>query len=124
VNDWSNRKYHKKCYKQIITRDDESDSYNNDSNDSDNDSKDMNIKENIPKWVDNIPRLKNKVGYENKWHQEKSCLHCGRDKYNPVFYYGFRQICKLCLGNNTHDIQKKYGYNYDDIDFLDSDSDD
>ena len=61
-------------------------------------SKDMNIKENIPKWTDNIPKLNHKVGSENGWHQEKKCIYCDRAKYNPVFYYGFRQICKICLG--------------------------
>lgn len=44
-----------------------------------------------------IPYLFRKTGVENKWEQEQSCVECGRYSYSPVFYFGYRSICKLCV---------------------------
>jgi len=122
-NDWENREYHKKCWLEIKKLENNNELNNNSSSDesnnnsssdriSDYDYLDMNIKENIPKWTSNIPKLIKKNGVEKKWQQEKKCVYCGRTKYNPVFFYGFRQICKICLGNNTKELIKIYGKKY------------
>jgi hypothetical protein len=59
-------------------------------------------------WTFNIPLLDKKIGQEGAWNQLKDCIHCGRTHYNPVFKKGFRQVCKICLGEYYDDIKKKY----------------
>lgn len=46
--------------------------------------------------IDDICEMK-KNGMSKNWEQPNECISCGRDKYNPVYYF-FRQwnICKLC----------------------------
>lgn len=62
-------------------------------------------------WTDNLPRLVNKVGMEGMWKQEKPCIICKREKYNPVFVKGPRQLCKLCLSPSYEELKKKYSFN-------------
>jgi len=59
-------------------------------------------------WSLNIPYLSKKVGMEGKWIQEKPCIQCGRDHYNPEFIKGFRQICKICFGCEQPELKKKF----------------
>jgi hypothetical protein len=58
-------------------------------------------------WLDKLPRLIKKYGAEKKWAQDKPCMECGRNQYSPVFYLGFRQVCKLCLANETDKVHAK-----------------
>jgi hypothetical protein len=54
-----------------------------------------------PPWTIAIPRLTIRVGHKGMWKQSGPCIRCGRKNYNPVFLKGYRQICKLCLGNTV-----------------------
>ena len=58
-------------------------------------------------YVKNIPKLSNKIGSPT-WKQDSPCVHCGREKYNPIFYYGFRQVCKICIGNYSKELKDKF----------------
>jgi hypothetical protein len=60
------------------------------------------------KWVLNLPRLDKKIGAEKSWQQDKPCLKCGREKYNPIFVKGYRQICKICVGEYKDELEAKY----------------
>ena len=118
-DDWKGREYHKKCWLELKRRE-ENDSETDDSGDID-----YTVKENIPKWVGNVPKLINRVGSEEMWKQTHSCVHCGREKYNPLFYFGYRRLCVICLANNTNKLKKKYennqlcdNMNIDDIELL------
>ena len=61
-------------------------------------------------WVENLPKLNKKGGMEVHWKQEKPCICCGRNQYNPYFAKGFRQICKICLDSDYDKLKKKYDY--------------
>jgi len=62
-------------------------------------------------WVENLPRLNKKGGMEVHWKQDKACIQCGRNQYNPVFAKGFRQICKICLNEDYNKVKEKYDIN-------------
>jgi len=59
-------------------------------------------------WVDNLPRLNNRVGIEGKWTQEMPCIICKRNQYSPVFIRGPRQICKICLAPSEEKLKTEY----------------
>jgi len=60
-------------------------------------------------WVKNLPTLTHKGGCETSWTQEKPCIICNRDQYNPIWNNGrFRQICKICIANNKDKLKEKY----------------
>lgn len=60
-------------------------------------------------WFSNIPSLAHKVGAEAGWKQDRPCISCGRDQYNPVFSRGFKQLCKHCLSNDSlENLREKY----------------
>ena len=59
-------------------------------------------------WVKNLPPLVKKNGVSMGWHQDKPCIKCGRDKYNPVFAKGYYQICKMCICEYEEELKKEY----------------
>jgi hypothetical protein len=60
------------------------------------------------KWVLNIPRLSQKMGQDKKWLQERPCIKCSREQYNPIFSKGYRQICKICISEYKDELEAKY----------------
>jgi len=60
-------------------------------------------------WLLRIPKLRKKVGSEGSWLQERPCILCKREKYNPRFERGFRQCCKICLGSRTDEVKTLLG---------------
>jgi len=62
-------------------------------------------------WPNNLPRLNKKIGCPT-WEQERSCIKCGRKRYNPVFHKGFRQICKICLSNYENELKLEFNISY------------
>ena len=60
-------------------------------------------------WVKNLPTLARKGGQENGWTQEKPCIKCARDQYNPIWISGkFRQICKICIAEYKDELKDSY----------------
>jgi len=59
-------------------------------------------------FVKNIPKLSERIGSPT-WEQKNPCVHCGRISYNPIFHFGYRQVCKICLGNHSNELKEKYG---------------
>ncbi len=49
-------------------------------------------------WVLSLPKLFNRIGHDKQWRQEQPCILCKRTAYSPVYVKGYRQICKICLG--------------------------
>jgi len=62
-------------------------------------------------WVKNLPSLTKKNGVGMGWHQEKPCIKCERDNYNPVFVKGYYQICKICICEYEDELKKEYNMN-------------
>ncbi len=58
-------------------------------------------------WLDKLPRLVKKYGAERKWTQDQPCMECGCKQYSPVYYMGFRQVCKMCLSDETDKVHAK-----------------
>jgi len=59
-------------------------------------------------WVQNLPRLTKKYGMERGWKQDKPCIKCKRESYNPVFVKGYFQICKICICEDEESLIKEY----------------
>jgi hypothetical protein len=55
-------------------------------------------------WVNNLPRLCNKIGRYNN----DPCIKCSRDAYSPVFVKGYRQLCVICLCRCEEELKKEY----------------
>ena len=62
-------------------------------------------------WAEKLPRLTKKFGIKEFWTQEKSCICCKQEQYNPVFIKGFRQICKICICEHEISLKEKYNTN-------------
>ena len=59
-------------------------------------------------WLLNLPELDHRNGAEIRWLQQHPCIKCGREKYNPIFAKGYRQLCAICL--DMHEIDLKIEY--------------
>ena len=59
-------------------------------------------------WVQYLPRLTKKYGIERKWKQDKPCIKCKRETYNPVFAKGYFQICKICICEEEETLKGEF----------------
>jgi hypothetical protein len=58
-------------------------------------------------WAKGIPILLKRYGQERGWRQDKPCLCCKRDTYNPEWVANRpRQACKICVGARPEELQK------------------
>lgn len=63
-------------------------------------------------WMILIPTCV-KSGPKDNWVQEKICMCCGCQQYEPIFYKGSRIVCRLCLNSKNFetlrlDLQKQF----------------
>jgi competence CoiA-like predicted nuclease len=56
-------------------------------------------------WVDKIPRLNKKHGFEKSWKQELPCIYCDNITYSPYFNKVYLQVCKICIYSNIGKIK-------------------
>lgn len=56
-------------------------------------------------WLENIPRLPYKVGYDGNWNQKSNCFNCKRMRYSPMFHGGPRALCVSCFDNDFDEIK-------------------
>ena len=56
-------------------------------------------------WVTRIPKLTCYKNSSHSYKQEKLCICCGREKYNPVFSKGYRAVCKICMNNSYQQVK-------------------
>ena len=54
-------------------------------------------------------RMKPYVNYRfREWKQEAPCVSCKRSQYSPIYFRGYRSLCKICLETDYEELKKKY----------------
>lgn len=52
------------------------------------------------RFLESIGKIEKRSG-SSEWRQDYPCGgSCGRYTYNPVFYFGYRALCKMCLSEH------------------------
>jgi len=60
-------------------------------------------------WIDNVPRMKPYAESRTRdWKQETPCVICKRSQYSPIYFRGYRSLCKICLESDYEELKKMY----------------
>jgi hypothetical protein len=60
-------------------------------------------------WINNVPRMKPYVESRTRnWKQETPCVICKRSQYSPIYFKGYRSLCKICLESDYDELKKMY----------------
>lgn len=59
-------------------------------------------------WVNNLPRLCKRYGWNQQYKQEYPCIKCDETAYRPIFSKGYRQLCDMCLSKHKDELKKEY----------------